>query len=264
MKTAVTDTSKKDFFIYLFFTSIIPLFLIKIANSIKSFFLSKYLKRFFIIIFVFGGTIGISISSVFVLPAIENFALFFKTWDINSNISADQLDLSINSNVAKTEKNIKKLKNLLTVKLPKTSYLVVNTSDNHFYLYKKNKLIRDGLCSTGSYIKLEGEGEQKWIFKTPRGEFKIRDKKVDPVWKKPDWAFIEEGLPVPSKNHSSRFEYGSLGDYALILGDGYMIHGTLYQRFLGKPVTHGCVRLGDDDLKQVFSTLNIGSKVYMF
>ena len=125
-------------------------------------------------------------------------------------------------------------------------------------------MFRDGLCSTGSYIKLEGEGEQKWIFKTPRGEFKIRDKKVDPVWKKPDWAFIEEGLPVPSKNHESRFEYGTLGDYALILGDGYMIHGTLYQRFLGKPVTHGCVRLGDNDLKQVFSTLNIGSKVYIF
>jgi len=33
---------------------------------------------------------------------------------------------------------------------------------------------------------------------------------------------------------------------------------------MGMPVTHGCVRLGDDDLVIVFNTLNIGSKVYIF
>ena len=71
-----------------------------------------------------------------------------------------------------------------------------------------------------------------WMFKTPKGVFQIRGKTTSPVWKKPDWAFVEEGLPVPSVNHNSRFEYGVLGDYALSLGDGYMIHGTLYQRFL--------------------------------
>jgi L,D-transpeptidase ErfK/SrfK len=234
-----------------------------ILNILKSFFLNIYLKRFFIIISVFGGTIGIAISSVFILPSIENFAPIFHLYNIKLT-NFDQQTISAHNNIVQTEKSIKKLKEKLVGKLSKSSYLVVNTSENHFYLYKNKKLFREGLCSTGSYIKLEGEGEQKWIFKTPRGEFKIRDKKVDPVWKKPDWAFIEEGLPVPSKNHSSRFEYGTLGDYALILGDGYMIHGTLYQRFLGKPVTHGCVRLGDDDLKQVFSTLNIGSKVYIF
>ena len=40
-----------------------------------------------------------------------------------------------------------------------------------------------------------------------------------------------------------------LGDYALALGDGYLIHGTIYKRFLGMPVTHGCVRLNDEDLE---------------
>ena len=55
-----------------------------------------------------------------------------------------------------------------------------------------------------------------------------------------------------------------LGDYALDLVDGYMIHGTIYKRLMGMPVTHGCVRLGDDDLVIVYNTLNIGSKVYIF
>jgi lipoprotein-anchoring transpeptidase ErfK/SrfK len=55
-----------------------------------------------------------------------------------------------------------------------------------------------------------------------------------------------------------------LGDYAMSLGDGYLMHGTLYKRFLGMPVTHGCVRLNDEDLEAIYNTLNIGSKVYIF
>ena len=157
---------------------------------------------------------------------------------------------------------------LLDVKLkafvPSKPYLIINSTENEFFLYKGNKLIREGKCSTGSYLQLERGENQKWLFKTPKGEFSIRNKKTDPVWKKPDWAFVEEGLPVPSPNHPSRFEYGVLGDYALSLGDGYMIHGTIWQRYLGLPVTHGCVRLNDADLETVYKTLSIGSKVYIF
>ena len=38
-----------------------------------------------------------------------------------------------------------------------------------------------------------------------------------------------------------------MGDYALGIGSGYFIHGTLYKRLLGRNVSHGCVRLGDED-----------------
>ena len=48
------------------------------------------------------------------------------------------------------------------------------------------------------------------------------------------------------------------------LGDSYMIHGTIYKRFLGMPVTHGCVRLNDEDLEVVYNTVSVGSKVYIF
>jgi len=30
------------------------------------------------------------------------------------------------------------------------------------------------------------------------------------------------------------------------------------------PVTHGCIRLNDDDLEAVFNALSIGSKVYIY
>lgn len=155
------------------------------------------------------------------------------------------------------EQNLRRL-------IPSRSYLVVNTSENKIYLYSGGKLIHEGICSTGSYTLLKAGEDQEWVFKTPKGMFTIQGKVVSPVWRKPDWAFIEEGLPVPSASSHLRFEAGVLGDYALSLGDGYLIHGTLFQRFLGLPVTHGCIRLGDEDLKKVYNSLHIGSKVYIY
>jgi hypothetical protein len=144
------------------------------------------------------------------------------------------------------------------------SFLIINTSDNTFRLYKNRQMIGSGLCSTGSLIHLEVDSTRSWVFETPRGVLQVRNKIVNPVWRKPDWAFIEEGLQPPPPGHPSRFERGVLGDYALDLGNGYLIHGTLYQRLLGRPVTHGCVRLNDSDLELVYQTLNIGSKVYIY
>jgi hypothetical protein len=144
------------------------------------------------------------------------------------------------------------------------TYIVINTTYNRFYLYRNKKLIREGRCSSGSYTMLQTQGKRKWIFKTPKGKYWIQGKITNPVWKRPDWSFVEEGLPIPSPNDPSRWEYGVLGDYAMSIGDGYLIHGTIYKRFLGMPVTHGCVRLNDDDLEAIYNALSIGSKVYIF
>jgi len=148
---------------------------------------------------------------------------------------------------------------------PRAPYLIVNTSENRIRVMKGLAQIHEGMCSTGSYVLLKSAAQQRqWMFSTPRGMFYIRGKKEAPVWKKPDWAFVEDGLPIPSPNAPERFEYGVLGDYALELGDGYLIHGTLYKRMLGMPVTHGCVRLGDDDLRIVYKNLQMGSKVLIY
>jgi hypothetical protein len=145
------------------------------------------------------------------------------------------------------------------------SYIVINTTENKFFLYTNKKLVREGFCSTGSLTMLKTEkGDKFWVFKTPKGKRSIHGKITNPSWNRPDWSFIEEGLPIPPKNSPARYESGVLGDYAMSIGDGYLIHGTIYKRFLGMPVTHGCVRLNDEDLKAVYNTLNIGSKVYIF
>lgn len=193
-----------------------------------------------------------------VAPWIKNQPILFKTkLEVNSTTST-----APDANLLRVESVV--LQKKLDRMTPGGVYLVINTSDNTFFLYKNKELFRNGMCSTGSYIKLEAGNEKSWIFETPKGVFTIRGKTTDPVWRKPDWAFVEEGIPVPPAGHPSRYEYGVLGDYALSLGDGYLIHGTLYKRFLGMPVTHGCVRMGDEDLEAVYQTLPVGAKVFIF
>jgi L,D-transpeptidase YbiS len=43
-----------------------------------------------------------------------------------------------------------------------------------------------------------------------------------------------------------------------------MIHGTLYERLLGRSVTHGCIRLGKEDLRKVFGAVPIGTPIYIY
>lgn len=209
-----------------------------------------------------GRTIGIGLIPIIILvftPSFVNGYLSLKSSALEFN--ADDLDAAVKQ---KTEQESLRIQRRLDAAIPRGGYIVINTTTNTFRLYKNREVVREGTCSTGSNIKLIQEEQREWMFKTPKGLFRIQGKVTNPVWRKPDWAFIEEGLPVPPANHSSRYEYGVLGDYALSLGDGYLIHGTLYQRFLGMPVTHGCVRLGDDDLAAVFKTLSIGSKVFIY
>jgi hypothetical protein len=167
--------------------------------------------------------------------------------------------------ILQLEREVQMLSRKFSAYTPGQSYLVINTTDNKFSLYMNKKLTREGFCSTGSYTKLtSAEGTRQWLFKTPKGQFWIQQKINKPLWVRPDWSFVEEGMPIPAENDESRFEFGVLGDYAMSLGDGYLIHGTLYKRFLGMPVTHGCVRLNDDDLEAIFNSMNIGSKVFIF
>ena len=156
------------------------------------------------------------------------------------------------------------LKRRLQVLRPKGLCIIIDTADNILYLKEGIKTSLKATVSAGSgSLLIEPSGTRRWIFDTPRGEFTIESKFVKPAWVKPDWAFIEEGKPIP-KNPKDRVELGMLGDYALGFGDGYFIHGTLYTRLLGKNITHGCVRVGDQDLKILYQAATLGTRVLIF
>jgi hypothetical protein len=194
----------------------------------------------------------------------KDLAFSFYNFPKYTQIQYKTDSLSIVKELKQTYKKIDAVRKRLGNLTPAEPFMIVNSTQNTFTLRTRNNILRESICSTGSYIMLDAGDDQKWVFRTPKGMFRIQGKISDPVWIKPDWAFIEEGLPVPKKGSPERYEYGTLGDYAMSLGKGYLIHGTLYQRFLGMPVTHGCIRLGDDDLKLVYQNLDISSKVFIF
>jgi hypothetical protein len=241
--------------------------IIQIINSLRQKLRAKeklfrILRNHLIIIISIIITLSLIIFILYLVPVLQEMTSGQKT-EITNNQELKQ-DAAYKKQISLMKRDIQRLSRKYSAYTSGQSYIVINTTDNRFFLYRNKKLIREGFCSSGSYTMLQTEGDRQWIFKTPKGKYWIQGKTTNPVWKKPDWAFVEEGLPIPSKDDFSRYEYGVLGDYALAIGDGYLIHGTIYKRFLGMPVTHGCVRLNDEDLEAIFNTLSIGSKVYIF
>jgi hypothetical protein len=207
--------------------------------------------------------LSIFVFFLFIVPGAQEFS--FSREPSTTSIEELKNDKAYKAQISALGKDVQRITRKFASYTPGQSYLVINTTDNRFFLFRNKKLVREGFCSSGSYTHLSSnEGTRHWIFKTPKGKFWIQQKITKPLWKRPDWSFVEEGLPIPPPDDPARYEFGVLGDYAMSLGDGYLIHGTIYKRFLGMPVTHGCVRLNDEDLETIFNTLNLGSKVYIF
>ncbi len=147
--------------------------------------------------------------------------------------------------------------------IPDEEYIVIDLLRNRLFLKKGARVLREVVVSTGRGDSL-AYGRRRWIFKTPTGVLRILKRIKDPIWYKPDWAFIEEKKPIPPPNSKERLVRGMLGDYALDLGGGILIHGTPYENLLGRSVTHGCIRVGKEDIKFLYENSFLGMKVYIY
>lgn len=171
----------------------------------------------------------------------------------------------IEKRIASLRKENERLESRLAKLVPKQTYILINTTLNRIYLRKGEEMLLDAVCSTGSNTELTTpDGKRRWFFSTPRGVFRVSSRMKKPIWVRPDWSFVEEGEPIPPPRADVRYERGVLGDYGLYFGDGYLIHGTLFQRFLGQHVTHGCVRVGDEDLEAIWNGTKLGTPIYIF
>lgn len=141
--------------------------------------------------------------------------------------------------------------------------ITVDTSRNVAYVFVDGELIGKGRAATGM-DRLLTQKDRSWLFRTPRGRMTVLRKIVDPVWTKPDWAFVEEGRRIPPTNSPLRMQRGKMGKYALDLGDGILVHGTDDPSSLGKKASHGCVRLGAALMKKAFQLSDRGTEVWVF
>ncbi len=203
---------------------------------------------------------GLSIGAAIPLSLawLASFMGGYKYQSLATILPPSELRLNPKQAVAQLEKK-------LAAAAPKGVYVVIDTVNNHLLLRNGDQTLLQATCSTGTGGVLTDPGSgRKWVFETPLGLRRIQTKVKNPVWVKPDWAFVEEGKKKEDTPASERYDKAALGDYKMDIGNGYMIHGTLYTRMLGKSVTHGCIRLGDDDLEKVFNAVQVGTPVYLF
>ena len=69
---------------------------------------------------------------------------------------------------------------------------------------------------------------------------------------------------VPPFGTNQRKYAGVLGTHRLNLGDGYALHGTDAPSSIGRAVSHGCVRLRNEDIDYLYSMVATGTPVYIY
>jgi L,D-transpeptidase YbiS len=142
--------------------------------------------------------------------------------------------------------------------------IVVSVPSQEALVYCEGRLLARFAISTSRY----GLGTLEGSFCTPLGRFRIAEKIGDGA---PAWAvfrgriptgeialpggeedlvltriFWLEGLDAENANTKERYIY---------------FHGTNQESDIGRPASHGCVRLKNDDMIELFNLVPVGAEV---
>lgn len=85
---------------------------------------------------------------------------------------------------------------------------------------------------------------------TPTGKFSVLNKVENPQYTDPDGRVIAGDDPA-----------NPLGERWIDLGESYGIHGTIEPESIGRAASRGCIRLGQQDVIEVYDFLVNGSEV---
>lgn len=69
---------------------------------------------------------------------------------------------------------------------------------------------------------------------------------------------------IPPYGTTARRYLGVLGTRRLKMGDGYAIHGTNKPETIGQSVSHGCVRMRNEDIERLYPMVPVGTPVYIY
>ena len=98
-----------------------------------------------------------------------------------------------------------------------------------------------------------GTGRQGW--ETPTGTFHVMQMKRNPTWISP---FTNERITAHDPRNPLRgYWIGFWTNGTNWIG----FHGTLDAGTVGKAASHGCIHMSDNDLKDLFSQVSLGTQV---
>jgi hypothetical protein len=75
---------------------------------------------------------------------------------------------------------------------------------------------------------------------------------------------VDGRLLMPPLGTAQRRYQGVLGTHRLNMGNGYAIHGTNQPESVGRAVSHGCVRLRNEDIAKLYAMVSVGTPVYIY
>lgn len=88
------------------------------------------------------------------------------------------------------------------------------------------------------------------------GSYAVTAKEQNPLWYAPESYFINRSLTVPAEGSRERFKRAALGSKTLYLNDQTPIHsGPIWMKEIGG------VRLNQQQMSQIFSSIEIGTRV---
>ena len=121
--------------------------------------------------------------------------------------------------------------------------VLINLSENKIYLKSNENIIK-------RYYVCSGKKETP----TPTGDYKVTEKMVDPTW----FSGFETGNKGEIPGGDPRNE---LGTRWIGFKPTFGIHGTIFPGSIGKSESHGCVRMHNADVEELYSLVTVGTPV---
>ena len=119
-----------------------------------------------------------------------------------------------------------------------TRRIVVSLADRKIALFEEGRLVKVYPIAVGKHST-----------PSPNGSFHIASRVMKPTWYQP-------GMVVPAGPANP------LGTRWMGLGyKGYGIHGTNRPRSIGKAASHGCIRMRNQDVEDLFERVEVGDAV---
>ncbi|WP_231636804.1 MULTISPECIES: L,D-transpeptidase [Planktothricoides] len=127
--------------------------------------------------------------------------------------------------------------------ITQSKYLVISLSDRQVHLYENEEL------KISYPIAIGKEG-----WETPTGQFNVLQMLANPYWEHP-WT--GEIVPPGEDNPLGTRWIGFWTDGTNFIG----FHGTPNEDLVGQAVSHGCIRMKNDDVVALFEQVEIGTTV---
>jgi lipoprotein-anchoring transpeptidase ErfK/SrfK len=135
--------------------------------------------------------------------------------------------------------------------------IIINIPDRTLYYFQQGALVTSLPVALGSATKNE-----KYVWQTPVGKFKITAKMKDPTWTVP--PSIQTEMEEQGKEIITSIPPGPenpLGKFAMKTSiPGIMIHSTTRPSSIYSFSSHGCIRLSPDQMKEFYPQIKVNTR----